>query len=178
MTVEEANTQRNFIGKFGSIWGLGGVILLIGSAVGRLTPIALETFDHTLTRGQWITLMGFTLFMTAGEGYKGFQQGFAPRVAARARHLRDHPRLLHSIFAPFFCMAYFHTTRRRQLTSISITLGIIGLIVAVSFTEQPWHGIIDFGVVLGLIWGLIALFVFGYKSLGTDSFTHSPELPG
>jgi hypothetical protein len=165
------------LGNLGAAWGFGGIFLLIAAAVARLTPIALETFDHDLSGLQWTALVGFSVFMTIGEGYQGFQKAFAPRVAARARYLRDNPRPVHVAFAPFFCLAYFHTTPRRQAISISITLGIVCLVIATRFTDQPWRGIIDFGVVLGLVWGLTALAVFGYQALGTKDFSHSPEVP-
>lgn len=165
------------LGNFGAAWGFGGVFLLITTAVIRLTPIARELFETELSALQWFTLVVFSLFMAVGEGYRGFQKAFAPRVAARALYLRDNPRLIHVLLAPLFCLAYFHTTRRRQITSISITLGIIGLIVATAITRQPWRGIIDFGVVLGLMWGLVALAINGYQAFATGDFSRSPELP-
>jgi hypothetical protein len=111
------------------------------------------------------------------EGYRAFQQGFSPRVAARARHLRDHPILLHAVLAPLFCMAYFHAQRKRQITSLSVTAGIIILVLLVRLLSQPWRGIIDGGVVVGLAWGLVSLVVFGYQALTADRFPYSPEVP-
>jgi hypothetical protein len=112
------------------------------------------------------------------EGYKAFQLGFSPRVAARARYLRDHPSLLHALLAPLFCMAYFHASRRRQITSISVTAGIIVLVILVRMLPQPWRGIIDGGVVVGLAWGLVTLALFGYQALTNSSFPYPPEVPG
>ncbi len=115
--------------------------------------------------------------MAYAEGYRAFQQAFSPRVAARARYLRDHPNLMHSLLAPLFCMAYFHAQRRRQITSISVTAGIIILVILVRFLEQPWRGIIDGGVVVGLAWGLVSLVVFAYRALTAGTFPYSPEVP-
>lgn len=169
--------MNNALGKLGVAWGFGGVFLLIATAVCRLTPIARATFETELSGLQWFALVVFSLFMAFGEGYRGFQKAFAPRVAARALYLRDNPRLMHVLLAPLFCLSYFHTTRRRQVTSISITLAIIGVVIATAYTQQPWRGIIDFGVVLGLVWGLTALAIYGYQAFATPNFSHSPELP-
>jgi hypothetical protein len=116
--------------------------------------------------------------MAYAEGYKGFQKAFSPRTAARARYLRLNPRVVPVILAPFFCMGYFHATKRRKITSISLTLGIIVLIVLVSFVTQPWRGIIDAGVVVGLAWGVVSLLIFSFQALGQEHYRYSPEVPG
>lgn len=161
----------------GTLWGLIGVSALLGSAIYRLAPRAKEALDMGLSTPQWIALIGFALFMMIAEGYRGFQKKFSPRTAARVRYLRDHPSLLRSLLAPFFCMGYFHATKKTQITAIVLTLGIIMLIILVSFCPQPWRGIIDFGVVLGLSWGLISFLIFTAKALTQKSFPHSPETP-
>ena len=117
-------------------------------------------------------------FMAYAEGYRAFQQGFSPRVAARARYLRDHPVALHVLFAPLFCMAYFHAMKRRQIVSLSVTAGIIVLVILVRLLPQPWRGIIDGSVVVGLAWGLVSLIVFGYQAFASERFDYSPEVPG
>jgi len=48
--------------------------------------------------------------MLYSEGYKGFQKGYSPRVAARGHYLRDHSTLLRAILAPLFCMGFFHSS--------------------------------------------------------------------
>ncbi|HEY6010586.1 MAG TPA: hypothetical protein VIX18_03865, partial [Nitrospirota bacterium] len=116
---------------FGALWGLGGVLLLLVSAVYRLTPLAIEAFTYEWSWVHWLSLALMTFFMAYAEGYRAFQQGFSPRVAARARHLRDHPNALHAVLAPFFCMAYFHAPKRRRIVSISVTAGIIVLVILV-----------------------------------------------
>jgi len=165
------------VGWFGALWGLAGVILLIGSAVFRLTPLAVDAFSEQWSWYHWVSFLGVLFFMAYVEGYRAFQQGFSPRVAARARHLRDNPTLLHAVLAPLFCMAYFHAQRKRQITSLSVTAGIIILVLLVRLLSQPWRGIIDGGVVVGLAWGLVSLVVFGYQALTADRFPYSPEVP-
>ena len=162
---------------FGALWGVSGVLLLLGSAVYRLTPLAIEAFSYDWTWRHWCSLALMTFFMAYAEGYRAFQQGFSPRVAARARYLRDHPNFVHALLAPLFCMAYFHAPRRRRITSISVTAGIVILVVLVRLLPQPWRGIIDGSVVVGLAWGLVSLTLFGYRALMAEQFPFSPEVP-
>ncbi len=163
--------------RFGAYWGLAGVIMLLGSAIYRLSPLAVDALACKFLWYHWFALVITVFFMAYVEGYRAFQQAFSPRVAARARYLRDHPNVMHSVLAPLFCMAYFHANRRRQITSLSVTAGIIILVILVRFLEQPWRGIIDGGVVVGLAWGLVSLAVFGYQALTEDHFPYAPEVP-
>ncbi|NUQ63606.1 MAG: hypothetical protein HUU20_14110 [Pirellulales bacterium] len=159
------------------LWGLAGVFFLLGFAVYRLTPRAIEGLGMGLGPWQWMALVLWTAFMGVAEGYGGFQKKFSPRTAARARYLRDRPSPLRAILAPFFCMGYFHSRRRLRITSISLTAGIIAIIVVVSFCPQPWRGIIDFGVVVGLTWGIVSLAGFAWKAFFDSDFEYSPETP-
>jgi hypothetical protein len=74
-------------------------------------------------------------------------------------------------------MGYFHATRRRQITSWSLTLGIIALVIGVRYLVQPWRGIIDAGVVVGLAWGVVAVGWFAVRGLTAPTFAYSPEVP-
>jgi len=175
MAYKPAQKQR--LGTFAALWGLAGVSIIIGSAVYRLTPLAVDAFAYALLWYHWAALALIVLFMAYSEGYRAFQQGFSPRVAARARYLRQNPRALHAVLAPLFCMGFFYATTRRKITSISVTLGIIVLVVLVRLLPQPWRGIVDAGVVVGLVWGLAALFVFSFLALTSKAFHYSPEVP-
>ncbi|NNE92728.1 MAG: hypothetical protein HKN23_13860 [Verrucomicrobiales bacterium] len=160
------------------IWGLAGVLFLLGYAIFRLTPRAKTALvDYDLSVLQWIVLVVWVIFMLIGEGYRGFQKKFSPRTAARVRYLRDNPSPLRTLLAPLFCMGYFHATKKTRIVSICLTLGIILLVVLVSFAPQPWRGIIDLGVVLGLTWGIISLLIFTVQALTKPDFPHSPETP-
>ena len=165
------------IGIFGAFWGLAGVVLLLGSAVYRLAPLAVGAFSHDFLWYHWTTLLLIVLFMSYAEGYRGFQQRFSPRVAARARYLKDHPRLLNTLLAPFFCMGYFHASKRRRITSVSLTAGIIVLILLVRVLPQPWRGIVDAGVVIGLVWGILSLLAFSLRAFTSERFPYPPEVP-
>ncbi len=164
-------------GTIGAIWGILGVLLLLGSAVYRLAPLAAAAFSVPLTWYHWLAWVLSVLVMAHAEGYRGFQMHFSPQVAARARYLKEHPRPLHLVFAPLFCMGYFHATRRRQIVSLSLTAGIIVLIIIVHHMPQPWRGIIDAGVVTGLVWGIGSLIWFAVRAFTGHSFNYSPEVP-
>ena len=163
--------------RLGAIWGLAGVGLLLASAVYRLTPLALDAFLFPWFWYHWLTFVLVLLFMAYFEGYRAFQKAFSPRVAARARYLCTQSDRSPALLAPLFCMAYFHAPRRRRIASLSVTAGIIILVVLVRLLEQPWRGIIDGGVVVGLAWGLISLSLFGYRAFTDREFPFSPEVP-
>ena len=95
-------TDKCPAGWFGALWGLTGVIVLLAYAVYRLFLVSLEAFELPFNWVQWLLLIGNTLFMAWSEGYKGFQKGFSPKVANRARDLLDNPRPLPVILAPLY----------------------------------------------------------------------------
>jgi hypothetical protein len=169
--------EKRMTRTIAALWGVTGVALLLGSAIYRLTPLALEALTSQLEWYHWVFLALVLAFMTYAEGYRAFQQGFSPRVAARARYLTTHSNSLHAVLAPLFCMAYFHAPKRRRITAISVTAGIIVLIVLVRLLPQPWRGIVDAGVVVGLAWGLVSLAIFGYQAFFAKEFPYSPEVP-
>lgn len=53
---------------------------------------------------------------------------------------------------------------------------LIGFIVIAHFLNQPWRGILDIGVVVGLLWGVIALLVFTVRAFA-GRLDASPMLP-
>ena len=165
------------IGLLGALWGLGGFSLLLGYAIIRLAPIAIDAFSHQFRWYHWVVLAVNTLFMAYLEGYRGFQKGFSPRVVARAKHMSSYPRLLHILLGPLYCMGYFHTSRKRKIAAYSLTGSIIILIFLIRQLEQPWRGIIDVGVVVGLSWGLVSLLIYSVQALTSKEFNHSPEIP-
>ena len=147
-----------------ALWGVGGVMLLIGSAVVRLGQTAFEGVSRELSAVQWVALVVIVVVMAWAEGYRGFQRGFAPRVVARARYLAEHPIRVHIVFAPLFCMGFFHATRRRRIGAFALTAGVVGLVLLVRLLPQPWRGIVDAGVVVGRGWGRAALAVLAFRS--------------
>ena len=166
------------MGFIGAVWGLGGPTMLLLWAIFRLTPIAVDSFSFDLQWYHWLVLLANILFMAYSEGYRGFQLGYSPRLAARALNLARHPSGLRVALAPLFCMGYFHTTRHRMIAAYALTFGIIILIILVQRLDQPWRGILDAGVVVGLAWGVIATVIYGFKAFIEPNYAYSPELPG
>lgn len=144
----------------GFSWGIGGVLLLLLFAIYRLAPMALDLANSTLSLLHWAALAFSIVYMAYAEGYKGFHLGFAPRVVVRANYLREHPRIFLVLLAPLFCMGYIHATRRRKLLSIGLTAMIICFVLVARTLPQPWRGIIDAGVVVGLGIGIISILYF------------------
>lgn len=165
------------MGAIGAIWGFLGVSALLLTAIARLAPRAWEVLQLPLGTWHWAFLVVFALFMLYAEGYRGFQKRFSPRTAARVRYLCNHPRPLHVLLAPAFCMGYFHARRRTQITAIVLTLGIVLLVVLVRVLPTPWRGLIDFGVVLGLSYGLLSFAIYTARAVSARTFPHSPEVP-
>lgn len=138
------------------------------SAIFRLSFRIFEMLSYSLSPLQWLVLASFALYMAYAEGYKGFHLNFSPRVIARARYFcleRQQQAIHHFIFAPLLCMGFLYSTKRRRLIAICVTTAIIILVIIVSMMPQPWRGIIDVGVVLGLLLGVISLIYFWIQSM-------------
>jgi hypothetical protein len=168
------------LGVIGVVWGLSGVVLLLGYAIVRLLPAAIATFEQPLQWYHWVCLISFIVLMAYSEGYRGFQRAFSPRVAARLRYLYDYPRPWHVLLSPLFCIGYFYIQKRRRIVIYSISLSIVALILAVKFLSQPWRGMVDAGVVVGLTWGLVTLLVStqqAFNATPNRPFPHAPEVP-
>ncbi|HJL40260.1 MAG TPA: hypothetical protein RMG48_03080 [Myxococcales bacterium LLY-WYZ-16_1] len=155
------------MGLIGAFWGAGGVFCLLCYAVIRLTPIGWAPIrEGGLSWFHWVAYaVSLGLFLYT-EGYKAFQLGFSPRVAARAHALRRDPQWVRVLLAPAFCMGFFGATRRRMVVSWSVTLGIVGLVVAVRQLPQPWRGIVDLGVGAALMYGAACLAFFFLQGFG------------
>ncbi|PON17024.1 hypothetical protein C2W62_15370 [Candidatus Entotheonella serta] len=168
------------LGVIGVIWGLTGVVLMLGYAIIRLFPVTMAAFEEPLQWYHWVCLIGFIGFMAYSEGYRGFQQAFSPRVAARLKYLYDYPRPWHVLLSPLFCMGYFYIQRRRRIAIYILTTGIIAIILAVRLLSQPWRGIIDAGVLVGLTWGLVTVLMStqqAFSATPANPFPYAPEVP-
>lgn len=159
-------------------WGVLGFSALLVKALYQLTPLALQPIrEHTLSALQIALYVSWVAFMAYSEGYKGFQRQMAPRVAARSMYLARDPRPLWVALAPLFCMGLFHATRRRLIVSWTIFIGVVALVVAVRFLPQPWRGMVDGGVVVGLAWGLIATLWHFIRVLSGQLPLVPPDVP-
>ena len=152
------------MGKAGTLlvasWGFGGVCLLLGQALTRLTPLALEPWrTGGLLWWQGGLYLAWVAINAYAEGYRGFQRQFCPRVIGRLLQLAGNPspRPRHVVLAPLYCMSLVAAPRRDLTRSWSLLIALVTLITLVRALSQPWRGIIDGGVVVGLGWGVIAL---------------------
>ena len=173
-----SNSPGRMLGYFGAVWGIAGIAALLAYAAWRLAGVAAAAWNHDFYLYHWLVLAAHVAFMARSEGYRGFQQSFSPRIVARAKHLIAHPRPAHVLLAPLFCMGYFHTSRRRMTSVYVLTVFIITLIIAVRWLAQPWRGIVDAGVVVGLLWGLISMAAFTLRALTDPRYPYGPEVPG
>ena len=159
-------------------WGVAGIVGLLVQALVRLTPLALEPIEKgMLTPGHWALYLGWSAFNAYAEGYRGFQKAFVPRVVARAAYLARNPTLLRVLLAPLFCMAMFHARRKNLILSWGLVGIIVALVIAIRFLPQPWRGIVDAGVVVGLGWGTLALLVAVSRALVTGRIPPTDSLP-
>ena len=165
------------IGAFGALWGAVGVFALLLSAIYRLGQRAVEAWHLGLTGWQWVLTAAVCVAMAYSEGYRGFQHGFSPRTAARIRYLRDNPRPVHALLGPLFAMGFFHATLRTRIRTMGLSLAVVVLVLLVHRLDQPWRGIIDAGVVVGLCWGVVSLAFSTLQALSQPEFDVSPEVP-
>ncbi|MCC6214943.1 MAG: hypothetical protein IT376_08750 [Polyangiaceae bacterium] len=160
------------------VWGVGGVLALLGQAIARLAPLARDAIErHTLSDAQLVALVTWVLFSAYTEGYKGFHKRFSPRVVARALHLARHPRALHVALAPAFCMSWFHASRRGLAVAWGIVFMVAGFVLLLRRVPQPWRGIVDAGVVVGLALGALSVLYWALCAARGAPVGIDPDLP-
>lgn len=153
------------LNKIAAFWGVSGVVLLLGFAVYRLVPFARDLLGERLDGWQIVILIVWCAFMIYTEGYKAFYKQFSPRVVARAQYLLQRTTVKRTILAPLFCMGYFGASKKQITVAYVLVVGIVALIVLVHFVSQPWRGIIDVGVVLGLLCGIVSVMWYGVRAI-------------
>jgi hypothetical protein len=166
---------KNFA-YIGAAWAIIGLGALFIFAIIRLAPHAAEALHFGLSFGEWVFLIIWCFYMVLTEGYIGFQRRFSPRFASRMLYLLNHPNLSNLLLAPLFCAGYVGTPSKRKQKIWLLTLGIICLIVGLRFVSQPWRGIIDTGVILGLAYGLVSLYVSCIRVIARGKYEVNPEI--
>jgi hypothetical protein len=165
--------------RFAAIWGTFGVMAIVLFAIVRLMPYVMTALAAGLDALHWLVLTVNVCFMAWSEGYRGFQLKFSPRVVARALYLCREPTSWGTrIMAPLFCIGYFNACGRTRVFAWAGTIGIVILVLLVHRLDQPWRGIIDAGVVVGLSWGLISLIVSALAVMRSGEYPASPKVPG
>jgi hypothetical protein len=174
--VEHARTGLRFYVVY--LWGVGGIAFLLIEALLRLAAIAWEPIAsgelgalEWLVYGSWVGFNGYC------EGYRGFQRSFSPRAAARAHHVARKGGALELLLAPLFCMSLFHASRRGLSVAWCLLIGIVLLVLVVKSLPQPWRGIVDGGVVVGLAWGLASLCACAARTLARGPGKVDLQLP-
>ena len=169
-------SPRTTLGLVASAWGVVGFLLILIYAIYRLAEISADALSQPLAASHWGLLIANLIFMAYYEGYKGFQKSYSPRLAARAKHLQTNATPLQFLLAPLFCMSFFHAPRRRIIASLLLTLMIVVFVLSFRLLPQPWRGILDAGVVVGLSWGLIATIANCYCAFTNSEWQVDPEV--
>ena len=177
MQTESSRSHRiTAIGAIASCWGIIGFYSLVIFAMIRLSVYTVEAFAQPFTLVQWLVLVVSLIFMAYSEGYKGFQKSYSPRFAARVHYLSSQANGLQLILAPLFCMGFFNAPKRRIISSVLLSSMIVTFVLLFKLVPQPWRGILDAGVVLGLIWGLITTALCCYQAFMTSKPIADPEV--
>jgi len=165
-----------FLGNLGAVWGVVGISLLLGRGLVCLVPYVVELGGVELNWLQGMSLAGSVGLLGYAEGYRGFQLKFSPRAAARVGVVREAPNMARVLLAPLFCMGFFDATRKRKVVAFGLSAMVVLLIVGVERLPQPWRGIVDAGVLLGLSWGLVSCWIFTGRALLGVGERVDPEL--
>lgn len=146
--------RHTAVGTLSYWWGVGGIALLLAWALYRLLPHALASLSYQWEWWQWVCVGLWCVFMLISEGYDGFQKRLVPRIYERAHMLRQEGRIIERVLAPAFCLNYLHAPRRRMIVAYTALALIICAVAVVHSLPQPLRGMIDWGVVMGLTYGL------------------------
>jgi hypothetical protein len=170
--------QQKILGNVAAAWAVVGWSAVLAIVIARLGVITLEPLTGELTPVQLVALVANVLFMAYAEGYRGFELKFSPRAAARVLYLRGHAGAGLALLAPLFLIGYFGATPRILRVAWVGTALIIGLVLIVQQLPQPWRGIVDAGVVVGLSWGLWSFWRMTFAALRSGVYPVPPEVAG
>jgi hypothetical protein len=150
--------KRRFIRNALGIWAVTNVLAILGNALKRLFPVAMQPFvNKDILPYHYAMYAIWSLYMAYAEGYKAFHLKFAPMVVNRAFHLHENKSLLNIVLAGPYSMGLFAASRKRMIVSWSITAGVFALISVVKHLPYPYRSIIDGGVVVGLSLGTASI---------------------
>ncbi len=92
-------------------------------------------------------------------------------------YLRRAATIPTALLAPLFCIGLIGAAPRLQrMTWLGAGLIVLAVLV-VQRLPQPWRGIVDVGVVLGLSWGLVSFLVMTAAALRSGDYPTDPKLP-
>ena len=157
-------------------WAVGGVVAVLSFPVARLSQKVVIALDMDLGTAHWVFAVFWVIFMLYTEAWRGFHKQFTPRTMSRALWVSQHGTPLQKLLAPLLSMGYFHATRRRLLGTWILTVCIVGFVLVIHLLPQPWRGLVDLGVVLGLSAGVLTMLVEAARiSRGGEPV--DPEVP-
>ncbi len=157
--------MSGFSRRMVQLWALLGFIGILGFAIYRLSGYFYTAWQMQFQWYHWLALSINCLFMAYSEGYKGFQKSYSIKFANRLQELKQKPGLVPKLLAPLFCMNYFSAPKKDMILAYSLTLAIVLLIIIFNQIPQPWRGILDIGVVVGLSWGIASTLILGLKEI-------------
>jgi len=175
--MAESSATPSAWGFGGAIWGVAGFSIILLDAINRLARLGMHALDRELTSLQWFCLLLVVLAMAYAEGYRGFQKKFSPRCAARLYYLYKYPEPMAVLLAPLFCMGFFRATPGPLRFAWVGTTLIVLLVIGLHWAPQPWRGMVDAGVVVGLSWGLVSFWIAIWRTFSTGQYPVSPEVP-
>ncbi|NNC54497.1 MAG: hypothetical protein HKO07_02110 [Pseudomonadales bacterium] len=159
-------------------WAIAGFSALMLQAIYKLLTISIDAFNYSFSKIHWLALIANIVFMAYSEGYKGFQRGFSPRFAHRARHVYLQGTFVERTLAPFYCMNFFNAPVRRMIVSYLLLLMILVFIFLFQRIPLPWRGILDAGVVVGLAWGLASTLHACFQIFSTKNLSLEKNVQG
>jgi len=139
-----------------AIWGVLGMAAMLAEALGRLVPLAWEGVVVQFAPLPFAVAVVWCGVMAWAEGYRGFQQRFVPAALDRAFAI-DGRSKVEVVLAPLKVLGVLGTEPRVKRRAWIMVVGITALVLAVKQLPQPWRGVVDSGVVVGLGWGTAAL---------------------
>lgn len=169
--VEAVSSRQRWILS----WAVLGVSALLLRAIVSLTPVALDPIrDGSLGSWHWAILIFWVLFNAYAEGVRGFHKSFSPRVVRRGLYIGRRPRFWEVLLAAPISMGLFRAPRRTMIVAWSVLIGIVVLVVSVRSLAQPWRGIVDAGVVVGLTLGWLSLLIWYFRAMTKGDVTPAP----
>lgn len=144
--------------KAAAIWGVLGVAAMLVEAELRLVRLAWDGVVVQFAPLPATVAAVWCAVNAYAEGYRGFQKRFVPQALDRAVSI-DTSSWVEVLLAPAKVLGLWRTDPKAMRRAWVMVLGISALVFAVKHLAQPWRGVIDSGVVVGLTWGTAALVV-------------------
>ena len=160
-------------------WALGGFAAIMGQALYRLTPQAIETLGGPLEPAQQAAAAASILLFSIGKGYFVFHRKFAPRFALKLRGLVRVRPVAPVILAALYCMGLAPARRAdvaAWLRSLAFTAGIVAMIIGLRQVDAPWRGIVASGVAVALALGTVTTLAQGIRTVVRATAAVRPAL--